>query len=278
MKRAWRAWPGPPSSAPGCPCRCSGFGCAAAAAASAGAENAQPRGCGASMDAVGAPREVVTCLRAHTIPCAVLQRLANSGLEKALLPPDICGRTPGATPRSLRAIAFATRRRGCLRRPRDAPLLRARYWLHRGTHCSWQALSGTPHSDSRIGRPCHAAEDELGPARLATLLGILSALGRRSKNHCAQQRAATRSAPAPSLKPNTCDHGPLRDRRLRHGALRRGGAEVPRKRREDDLRAGGSNPGSRRGRRRRGRVEKGLPKTVAPPPPGQESQRPYRHS
>ena len=87
-------------------------------------------------------------------------------------------------------------------RPRDAPL-RARYWLHRGTHCSWQALSGTPRSDSCIGRPCHAAEDELGPARLATLLGILSALGRRSKNQGAQQRAATRSAPAPSLKPNT---------------------------------------------------------------------------
>ena len=84
-------------------------------------------------------------------------------------------------------------------RPRDAPL-RARYWLHRGTHCSWRALSRTSRSDSCIGQPCHAAEDELGPARLATLLGILSALGRRSKTHCAQQRAAPRSAPAPSFE------------------------------------------------------------------------------
>ncbi len=176
--------------------------CDCLAAAASGGANAQPRGWQASMEAVGAPREGFTCLARTIIPCAVVQRLANNGLEFPFAPPEICGRTPGTTTKSLRAIALRLgAAAGLRRRPRDAPL-RARYWLHRGTHCSWQALSGTPRSDSCIGRPCHAAEDELGPARLATLLGILSALGRRSKTHRAQQRAATRSAPAPSLKPN----------------------------------------------------------------------------
>ena len=180
--------------------------------------NALPRGCQASVEVVGAPCEVFyeplqprNCMRCAPTP-------TNKGSESARLHRKFSYRTPGATPRVFNPSLLRLGAAAGLRRPRDAPL-RARYWLHRGTHCSWQALSGTPRSDSCIGRPCHAAEDELGPARLATLLGILSALGRRSKTHRAQQRAATRSAPAPSFAPTRRDHGPLRDRRLRHGAL-----------------------------------------------------------
>ena len=173
--------------------------CTAAAAASA-LPNALPRGCRVCR------RRLWCALRGLLRASAAAQLHAlcpNADKQRKRIgaaPQEIQLQDSWGDAKSLQPIAFATRRRGwSASRPRDAPL-RARYWLHRGTHCSWQALSGTPRSDSCIGRPCHAAEDELGPARLATLLGILSALGRRSKTHRAQQRAVTRSAPAPSFE------------------------------------------------------------------------------
>ena len=122
----------------------------------------------------------ITSLRSRAIACAVPQRRqTKEANRRGSTGNSVTGLLGRRQESSTHRFCDSAPRLVC-GRPRDAPL-RARYWLHRGTHCSWQALSGTPRSDSCIGRPCHAAEDELGPARLATLLGILSALGRRSK-------------------------------------------------------------------------------------------------
>ena len=140
----------------------------------------------------------ITSLGSRAIACAVPQRRqTKEANRRGSTGNSVTGLLGRRQESSTHRFCDSAPRLVC--RPRDAPL-RARYWLHRGTHCSWRALSRTSRSDSCIGQPCHAAEDELGPARLATLLGILSALGRRSKTHRAQQRAATRSAPAPSFE------------------------------------------------------------------------------
>ena len=96
--------------------------CGLASAASGGSERC-PAGMGRRWRLWARLARSFTCL-ARTTPCAVCSACCCQQRTRIpLAPPEMCGRTPGATPTSLPAIAFASRRRGCLEPAAgDAPL------------------------------------------------------------------------------------------------------------------------------------------------------------